>query len=333
MLRPSRSAALTLGMIAAVLLGVGPASGTASEGKSAGFIAFERHVASGATEIYLMNSDGTNERRLARGCCLDWSPDGQRIAFYDDAVYVINVDGTRPRRVGDRPRLPVEPSLDWSPDGRRIAFEGNNGLVVVGSDGGEATRITNGQDSAVRWSPDGRKLVFERYLYEHSWAGYDIFVVNADGSGERRLTHGFGHSSPGWAPDGRRIAFESYTGGGTGNFEIFVMNADGSDLRNVTKTSAIGEGQPSWSPAGGRILFASSRAAIHTVKPDGSGRRTLARGHEPNWSGDGRNIAFSRLRHNNWDVYVMTASGQRKTKLTDTPRPTQETAPAWSPGG
>ena len=61
----------------------------------AGVIAFERTVGREPTEIYVMDTDGSGVRKIVRGCCHDWSPDGRRLAFVDDAgIYVINVDGT-----------------------------------------------------------------------------------------------------------------------------------------------------------------------------------------------------------------------------------------------
>jgi dipeptidyl aminopeptidase/acylaminoacyl peptidase len=67
--------------------------------------------------------------------------------------------------------------------------------------------------------------------------------MNADGSGQRRLTRSpAGDSEPSWSPDGRRIAFHSDRGS---NDDIYVMNADGSKQRRLTQSSAE-EIFPSW---------------------------------------------------------------------------------------
>ena len=99
-------------------------------------IAYDRLPENGpGSEIYVMNADGTDQRRLATGCCFDWSPEGRRIAFVNDGVdgvYVINVDGTGLRRLS----APEAAWLDWSPDGRSIALTyGPGGITVVKADG------------------------------------------------------------------------------------------------------------------------------------------------------------------------------------------------------
>jgi Tol biopolymer transport system component len=71
-------------------------------------------------------------------------------------------------------------------------------------------------------SPDGKKILFESLIAGH----YELFTMNADGSGVVQLTHtGTNHDTPSWSPDGRKIAFVSDR---TGHEVISVMNADGS---------------------------------------------------------------------------------------------------------
>ena len=81
--------------------------------------------------------------------------------------------------------------------------------------------------------------------------------MNADGSGQRRLTRNAGSLSS-WSPDGRKIAFGRWR---DGNDDIYVMNADGSGQRNLTRThDALNQGA-AWSPDGRKIAFMQRPAA------------------------------------------------------------------------
>ena len=220
----------------------------------------------GKSGIYVMNADGTQQRLLMRAKVsyppeLAWSPDGQKLAFTvaltsgpdgNLEIYVMNADGSGQRRLT---RSTVRDSYPvWSPDGRRIAFESNWQVNVMNADGSPGQRrLTHngGRNFNPAWSPDGQRIAFEHRRRQGTshWVGawgYKVYVMNADGSGQRRLTHG--GSQPRWSPDGRRIAFVSQR---DGHEDIFVMNADGSGQRNLTRTPGTGrrESLPVWSPA------------------------------------------------------------------------------------
>ena len=227
----------------------------------------------------------------------------------------------------------------------RIAFhsnrDGNWNIYVMNPDGSGQTRLTDNPaaDSWPSWSPDGRRITFISSRDDpdpnDDDSIWEIYVMNADGSGQTRLTNDSAwHSLPSWSPDGRRIAFQSHR---DGNWEIFLMNADGSGQIRLTDNSA-GDAEPSWSPDGRRIAFQSNRdenAEIYVMNADGSGQTRLtneaANDRFPSWSPDGQRIAFYSYRDENWEIYVMNADGSGQTRLTD--NPARDIRPSWSPDG
>src|SRR6266540_1182005 len=123
---------------------------------------------------------------------------------------------------------------------------------------GSVSTTPPGAAPATRFGPDGASLTGRIAFSAGAASREDIFAVDADGTGLRRLTTGpAADVDPSWSPDGRRVAFCRQEGDGS-TAEIYVMNADGSGQRNLTNNSVPDWG-PAWSPDGKLIAFGSER--------------------------------------------------------------------------
>ena len=183
----------------------------------------------------------------------------------------------------------------WSPDGTRIAFASNRdglgtNVWVVPSGGGTPVKYTLSGGTSPDWSSDGARIAYATY----SNGTTDIWVMNADGTGQTRITStgGAWEGEPAWSPDRTKIAYTSASGGPS---QLWVMNADGS---NPVQLTGLTDGGTSFSPA---------------------------------WSPDGTKIAFASFRNGRQDLYVMNADGTNLTQITN--GGPAESRPRWSTRG
>ena len=179
-----------------------------------------------------------------------WSPDGTKLAFMSNRdgnaeIYVMDANGGNLRRITRHPNIDATPT--WSPAGNQIAFtsdrSGSPQIYVVDADGlGQPQRITSDDSWADRatWSP----APFNEIAYAaRNGPGFDIKIRDMTTGQSHFLTNGEGsNESPAFSPTGRHIAFASTR---LGNQQIFVVARDGNGLHQVTK-----EGNnytPNWS--------------------------------------------------------------------------------------
>jgi Tol biopolymer transport system component len=327
-----------------------PAIETPSASPLTGKIAFVSDR-DGNWEIYVMNADGTDQRRLTNNPVYDsqpaWSPDGKKLAFTSDPgmIYIMNADGSNLNKLVDG----QQPA--WSPDGKKIAFipeQGNiismSNICVINVDGTDRRMLTDdtGINTRPVWSPDGSKIVFSSYcnyeLGSYRCKSHGIYTMNVDGSNREQLAECLG--APAWSPDGSKIAFISYENGC-----LYVINADGTG-QIMLANDAWYNCCPAWSPDGSKIAFSSDHGGNHEIyvmNADGSNRKKLVDGWQLAWSprlaeqaveeytNGGGKIAFVSGRDGNDEIYIMNADGTDQSRLTN--NLASDLEPSWSPDG
>jgi Tol biopolymer transport system component len=218
------------------------------------------------TRIWTMNADGSDQRRLIPlrlpGLLANravsfyeptWSPDGQQIAYEQSLwktsssnLYVSNADGSGRRRLT---RLRNARSPSWSPDGNAIVFthapeKGADDIFVLTLATGKIHRLTktDADESVPQWSPDGRRIAYEWWDGEE----YEVFVMNADGSGRRNLSRRRGvDGGPVWSPGGELIAFASERGRAL-EPHIYIVPVDGTGRPSKVRTPSVALYELDW---------------------------------------------------------------------------------------
>ena len=132
-----------------------------------------------------------------------------------------------------------------------------------------------------------------------------LFVSNADGSSEQKLTEGYLDYNPAWSPDGQWIVFTSER---NGSADLYRMRPDGSGLERLADDPAY-EDQAAFSPDGNQVAFAAYEgqpgAGIYLALVGGEKSLRLTSNPAdccPTWSPDGRQIAFVRRSESATDM-------------------------------
>ena len=247
--------------------------------------------------LYFVGIDGTGLTLIegANGNA-GWSPDDKQIAYIKYSGDSRETSELFLYNIADKTHTLLQAGgndkawVNFSPNGKQIAYSAYNGnstdIYTINIDGkNNQLLIQNGYCPI--WSPKGDKIAYLAFGQDRS---SQIFVANADGSGQKQLTStvspewwdtGFprdGNSNPKWTPDGKKIVYVSWE---NGKSEIFIMNADGSGQTRLTKAEYRDE-YPEVTPDGNYILFASRRSdmmngGICVMKLDGSNQKVISK--------------------------------------------------------
>jgi Tol biopolymer transport system component len=222
------------------------------------------------SEIYTVRGDGTALNRLTTNELYDespqWSPDGSLILWQQSeepfgdpgyhALMLMNSDGSNSRTLSDFPGSDVG---IWSPDGNHIFvtvrdFMAEDPLASTDFYMTSPTALTptlilsDTQGWGALWSPDGGHLAF--YTYDAEIEFFDIYRVNADGTGLTRVVEDAAPGAFSWSPDGEWLTYNKEV---AGNSDVYITRADGSETRRLT-TSPTKEFYSPWVEGGARLL-------------------------------------------------------------------------------
>lgn len=246
-----------------------------------------------ADQICIMDSDGSNQRRLttndnARHYYPSLSPDGRSVLFSSNLdgtnFYIYELDLTT-GRLTSLGRPGVAPEV--SPDGRLIAYaqsDGQNDMIwVMNRDGSNPRMIfANGWDPT--WSPDGTKILFASQQNGLP----QLFSIHLDGSGLQQVSDlPLLRGRSDWSPDGRFIVTYS---GRAWERELFLLPLDGAPVRQLTPSGGNSQG-PAFSPDGQWVVFTAyfdrfrdvHGCEIYKIRIDGSNLTRLTYNNYCDW--------------------------------------------------
>ena len=270
-----------------------------------------------------------------------WSPDGKQLTLEalngDAGIWVADSTGANARQLTTERQ---ESDARWSPDGTQIAYvsrrTGTGDIWVVPAAGGTARQLTHDirEDNSPRWSPDGKWIAF----FSQRGRQGDIWVVPASGGTELRVTDDAAEEGNlQWVGKSNTLAYHTGIGGQT--LWALTVN-DGKERRLTADSLQMGQIYPS--PDGKEVVYEVLRGGgvsdLQVMPIAGGAARTLVAGSSvntaPNWSPDGKSIAFLSNRAGNLDVWVVPAAGGEPRQLTSWPsNEGGNTAAQWSPDG
>ena len=293
--------------------------------------------------LFSMNNDGTEQRKIIDLSVRCDKPvvshSGKKVLFVHNTddfyseLYSANVDGTYLTLI-DRAKRYCG-SADWSYDDEKIVYsksrnESTDDKDIILFDVSEGTKkalITMGNNTLGKFSRNN--LI--AYCHQRDDASYDIYVMNMDGSNNRKIITKA--MCPVWSPDGKRIAYQSSISNGSS--QIFVAANDGTNQNQLTSTFSSrfwpgwppdGNYDPQWTPDGKMIVYVSwedEDPEIYSMNSDGSNKTKLTntdkRDENPEITSDGKFILFSSRRNMGMgtEIFIMNLNGKNQRPLSN----------------
>jgi hypothetical protein len=164
------------------------------------------------------------------------------------------------------------------------------------------------RDYAPRWSPNGQQIAYGRNINSVNQNAFEIYKVNADGTGNTRLTTGGYEDDPSWSPDGTKIAYDKVDPSTSGS-QIYIMDANGNNQHLLPGSdSGYNDATPVWAPDGNRIYFNSSQGGVYYYDYNSS-TSTWTRSQSPVTSAD----LWAGIDYYNGDVARFDVSADGNT--------------------
>ena len=284
------------------------------------------------SELWIMNADGSDHRRVGVGGSPRWSPDGTRIAYTDDGqIHVRWMDTGEEATLTQLIESPR--GLRWSPDGRYLAF---NKLVPYPP---PSLAPPPKPPAGAEWADP--PIMEDRFKNRQDGVGYldfgfdHLFIVPVEGGTPTQVTSGdFQHQSPAaWTPDGASLVFSSNRNDDWihdyRNSELYIVSVATGEVRPLTDRPGP-DRNPAVSPDGRQIAFVGYEdrtrtyqvSRLQVMNLDGSGQRVLTGGLDrsvsnPVWAPDGSGIYFQYDDEGNSKVGFATLDGDLEVLAED----------------
>ncbi len=278
----------------------------------------EREPGNPFYQIYLLDLESGDTRRVSPGTgkttCSFFRPETDEVLFASthlDPQAAAKQKAELEQRASGRERR-----YSWD-------YDDTMDIFTARRDGSRLRRLTSaaGYDAEGSYSPDGRLIVFcslrdaypaeklsaenrKRLETDPAWFG-EIYLMNADGSNQRRLTNSPGYDGgPFFSPDGQRILWRHFEENGA-IADIYSMKLDGTDVQRLTHFGAM-SWAPYFHPSGEYVIFAANKLGFSNFElylVDAAGRRepvrvTFSDGFDglPVFSPDGGRLAWTSTR-------------------------------------